>query len=46
VTDADFQNTASLQQTQTPIVPVPPSGLLVGLGLLLMGSTRALRRFV
>ena len=42
VTDADFQNTGSLQQ----IVPVPPSGLLVGLGLLLMGSARALRRLV
>jgi hypothetical protein len=42
VTDADFQNSALLQQ----IVPVPPSGLLVGLGLLLMGSARALRRFV
>jgi hypothetical protein len=41
VTDADFQNTDSPQ-----IVPVPPSGLLVGLGLLLMGSTPALRRFV
>jgi hypothetical protein len=42
VTDADFQNTALLQQ----IVSVPPSGLLVGLGLLLMGSAPALRRFV
>jgi hypothetical protein len=41
VTDADFQNTSFLQ-----IVPLPPSGLLVGLGLLLIGSTRALRRFV
>jgi hypothetical protein len=41
VTDADFQNTSLLQ-----IVPLPPSALLVGLGLLLMGSTRALRRFV
>jgi hypothetical protein len=28
------------------IVPLPPSGLLVGLGLLLMRSARALRRFV
>jgi hypothetical protein len=41
VTDADFQNTALSQ-----IVPLPPSGLLVGLGLLLMRSARALRRFV
>jgi hypothetical protein len=43
VTDADFQNTAA---ALLQIVPVPPSGLLVGLGLLLTGSTRALRRFV
>jgi hypothetical protein len=41
VTDADFQNTNGLLQ-----VPVPPSGLLVGLGLLLMGSAPALRRVV
>ena len=38
VTDADFQNTA--------VVPLPPTGLLVGLGLLLMGSAAGLRRFV
>ena len=43
MTDADFQNTAA---ALLQIVPVPPSGLLVGLGLLLMGSTRVLRRFV
>jgi hypothetical protein len=41
VTDADSQNTNGLLQ-----VPVPPSGLLVGLGLLLMGSAPALRRVV
>jgi hypothetical protein len=42
VTDADFQNTAAALLQ----IPLPPSGLLVGFGLLLMGSTRALRRFV
>ena len=39
---ADLINTAVLQQ----IVPLPPTGLLVGLGLLLMGSAAGLRRFV
>ena len=34
---------ASLSTTQ---VPLSMSGMLVGLGLLLMGSARALRRFV
>ena len=39
---ADLINIAVLQQ----IVPLPPTGLLVGLGLLLMGSAAGLRRFV
>ena len=30
----------------TAVVPLPPTGLLVGLGLLLMGSAASLRRFV
>jgi hypothetical protein len=41
VTDSDFQNVGTLA-----VVPMPPTGLLVGLGLLLMGGAAALRRFV